>query len=376
MLHSAEKMQPVSAASHKCNLMEKKNLKRYLFKSSFRLYLFYMITSIMIISIYDSSNWSSIMVRALTVTLSSLVIFVINIGIIAFYKDPGQKSTGVKNTEKRIFATGFLCTFLLSILHYFISTLLIRWGIDLHLPKNLLVTGGAKTALILFCTSAIQYTFIYMIQMFVLSQHEKSNFELELLKLKSSNAETANQLLQQQIKPHFLFNALTTLKSLIRKKPDTAETYLVQLSDFLRASFVHTDTNSGLTPIAEELKICHNYMEMQKVRFGHALHYSVDPSLMHCAADLSIPTFSLQPLLENAIKHNIVTAENPLYIEIVKSEDWIKVSNNLQPKTSMNYSTGKGIANLKERYSIISGDQVKVERGENTFSVRIKILGS
>lgn len=354
--------------------MEKKKLKRYLFKSSFRLYLFYMITSIMIISIYDNSNWNSIMTRALTITILSLIVFVLNIEIIAFYKDPKQKDRNIKNVEKRIFGTGFLCTFLLSIIHYFVSITLMRWGIDLHLPNNMLEPGGGKTMLILFCTSAIQYTFIYLIQIFVLSQHEKSNFELELLKLKTANAETANQLLQQQIKPHFLFNALTTLKSLIRKKPDIAENYLVQLSDFLRASFVHTDASLGLTPVTEELKICHNYMEMQKVRFAQALHYRVDKSLLHCTPEQRIPTFSLQPLLENAIKHNIVTNEKPLYIEIVKKEDWITVSNNRQPKTSIKHSTGKGIANLRERYKIISGDPIDVAKQPTTFSVSIKIL--
>src|SRR5690606_28122927 len=120
--------------------------------------------------------------------------------------------------------------------------------------------------------------------------------------------------------------------------------------------------------------ICNNYMEMQKVRFGGALQYTVDPGLEVCGPEDRLPVFSLQPLLENALKHNIATLERPLHIAIKKEGDQITVSNNLQYKNSIEHSTGNGLSNLRERYKVISGDNVLVRQEEHLFSVSIKIL--
>ncbi len=354
--------------------MRPKLLKKYVIRNSFKLFLIYMLSSIMILSIYDNASWYSVLMRSISIGLLSFLIFYTNARIISYYKRSEGTEGRLKNLEKRIFGTGYLCTVVLFAIYHSILAYLAYRGVELHLPKTVKESGGWKMALFIAYVSLIQYTFIYLIQNFTLSQYEKGRIELELLQLKSSNAETVNQLLQQQIKPHFLFNALNTLKSLIKKKPELAEDYLIHLSDFLRASFSNTSADPGLASLTEELAICENYMEMQKVRFGAALHYQVDPELADYGPDYRLPVFSLQPLLENAIKHNVATVEMPLSISLKKDGNYITVTNNLQFKSSIEHSTGNGLTNLKERYRVISGDEILVTKDQNSFSVRIKIL--
>ncbi|MBS1736618.1 MAG: histidine kinase [Bacteroidetes bacterium] len=355
--------------------MNNKQLKRFLFRRSFRVFLFYLIASVMIISIYNEAPFLSLVFRAVTFAIVPIIVFILNIEIIFYYKKRANQNWNFRNWQGQIFGTGFLLTVMLFILHYFIVRLFIQWGVVIQLPENM--KGSIiKGIPIIVLSSLVQYSFIYIIQQAILLQKEQEMTEMEMLQLKNSNAETVNQLLQQQIKPHFLFNALTTLKSLIKKQPDTAQVYLVQLSEFLRASFASTGSNSGLASVKEELEICHNYMEMQKVRFGQALQYEVSEGVKNSSPNDRIPSFSLQPLLENAIKHNVSTNENPLLIQITREGNMITVSNNLQPKNSVLDSTGKGLSSLKERYRILSGDEVIVQDQGNRFSVSIKVLSA
>lgn len=219
--------------------------------------------------------------------------------------------------------------------------------------------------------ATVLYATVHFFHRFVILAHATKQSELEVVRLQTANAETTNQLLKQQIQPHFLFNALNTLKSLIKKQPDVADNYLVQLSDFLRASISghRTDTVS----IREELKLCENYMEMQKIRFGEALNYQVEIPATYFDS-YHIPFFSLQPLLENAIKHNELTKIHPLYIRIAIDGEYIVVSNNLRIKKNSEISTGNGLTNLRERYRILFQEEVKIEQTETDFLVFIKLI--
>src|SRR5690606_24457346 len=131
-----------------------------------------------------------------------------------------------------------IATILIFTVFHYIDAYLQSRGIVMIAPdKNILDRiKGWRAYVFLPYMSLIIYAFIFLIQNFILHQYEKNRIEMELLKLRSVNTETANQLLRQQIQPHFLFNALNVLKSLIKKYPQTAEAYLLRLSDFLRAS--------------------------------------------------------------------------------------------------------------------------------------------
>jgi two-component system LytT family sensor kinase len=214
-------------------------------------------------------------------------------------------------------------------------------------------------------------TVILVLQDLLITRERKDAIALENTRLRMKNMEAINQQLKQQIHPHFLFNSLSTLKSLMATSPGDAEDYLIRLSDFLRASI--SSHLSDTVQLGGELKLCIDYLEMQKLRFGQALEFTVDiPEAIK--ASCSLPAFSLQLLAENAIKHNILTKEAPLYINIAYSEGMIRVVNNRQNKESAEVSEGTGLSNLGERYRLLSGDEIRIETSPDKFSVSIKVL--
>ncbi|RZM24248.1 MAG: hypothetical protein EOO88_23465 [Pedobacter sp.] len=205
----------------------------------------------------------------------------------------------------------------------------------------------------------------------VLLRQRRLETELELSEIRAANVEATNLLLQQQIQPHFLFNALNILNSLYKRDYQTGHKYMLHLAGFLRSSI--SSTRQKLLTVADEIKICNDYIAMQKIRFNDALQFSikVDDSAQ---LDGCIPSFSLQPLLENAIKHNELTSENPLHIELYADNGYLFVTNNLLEKQTPAASTGQGLSNLIKRYRLLSGDEVVVEKSGQNFSVRLKIL--
>jgi two-component system LytT family sensor kinase len=181
-----------------------------------------------------------------------------------------------------------------------------------------------------FLSMVFNNLFVLFIIDIIVSRNREKIVENENAILRIKNLEAQQMQLRQQIQPHFLFNSLNTLKSLINNHPVDAEEYLVKLSSFLRYNLSANDQD--LILLSEELKIGKEYLEIQKVRFKEALKYDiyVDEKKMPY---VKIPVFAIQLLLENAIKHNILTIEDPLTIEIsLTSDNKIKVSNNLQER--------------------------------------------
>jgi hypothetical protein len=227
--------------------------------------------------------------------------------------------------------------------------------------------GFSPQILMAFALNSI----VLLILDLTLMRDKKSRIELENAELKIKNMEATNLQLKQQIHPHFLFNSLNTLKTLIKKKPDKAQDYVINLSDFLRASLYSNTLN--VVAVHEEIKTAINYLEMQAIRFDGALQYTIDvPDQVQQTG--FVPTFSILPLLENTFKHNTFTHEFPLSITITYQDGWINVSNNLRPKLIPEDSTGIGLNNLSERYRILSGDVVGISKTNEKFSVTIKVL--
>jgi LytS/YehU family sensor histidine kinase len=214
-------------------------------------------------------------------------------------------------------------------------------------------------------------TVILILLDLLLLREKKAKIEIENARLKQKNSEALYQQLKQQIHPHFLFNSLNTLKALINKSPDVAEDYLITLSDFLRRSV--SAGNENIVKIEDELKMCLDYLKMQKIRYGEALQFYTDVP-EEIAQTGFVPVFSLQMLSENAIKHNALTAETPLQIKMIYNEGSITVVNNIQPKLTTETTTGLGLINLAERYKILSGDEIRIHTTAEQFSVRIKVL--
>jgi len=214
-------------------------------------------------------------------------------------------------------------------------------------------------------------TLIMLLHNSVLLYEHKLYADLELSKLKAANAEATNLLLKQQIQPHFLFNALNTLKSLYHKDTNAADTYIVHMANFLRASiFRHA---SRISTLEDEVILLNDYLEMQRIRFGEALDCTIAlPE--ETLKSYYLPSFSLQPLLENAIKHNDFTREDPLRVQISQNDERLVICNNLRKKKVKGASANYGLANLAERYRLWSGDEIIIKEGDNSFSVSIKLL--
>lgn len=223
-----------------------------------------------------------------------------------------------------------------------------------------------------FMTAMILNTIVIAILELILLQHHKSQVDLENTQLKMSHLLARHQHLKHQLHPHFLFNSLNTLKSLIKKSPLEAEKYLLRLSGFLRSSLTRNDLD--IISLEDELQLCMDYMDMQKIRFGDAFHYTVDMAKATIES-VSVPAFSIQLLIENAIKHNALTKEYPLSIRIDYLNDgYIQVKNNKRLKNLHEPSASIGLKNLAERYKMISGDDIKIIESESEFIVQIQAL--
>lgn len=345
-----------------------RNILRYSFVFALTVSLITFLGSFM-----HEESWSSVIYRILSTFLLFYSFSLLNLCLLkGFYKKTPLKDSYVTINNKRHFTCGVFSTAVIFFGFHFLNIYLIEKGlISAAFVRSEMTRLGNWMYFFLFVISATIYAMVYFLHNFIILQDMNVKVDLENSQLRTVNAETVNQLLRQQIQPHFLFNALNVLKSLIRKYPDTAEEYLISLSDFLRASV--NQNKKVLVSLAEELKICHDYMEMQKIRFGNALNYEVNITDTESG---HLPVFSLQPLLENAIKHNELTTASPLRILISDTSGWVEVKNNLQPKRSLSESTGNGLSNLSERYRILSGDSVKIIENQEEFIVKIRLLNA
>lgn len=235
-----------------------------------------------------------------------------------------------------------------------------------------IINGSPLNFILLASFRASILNFIVLLWLyFIMNDYFKNQLELERSKLDKLKERAINQMLRQQVQPHFLFNALSSLKSLIKRDSQKAESYLLQLSEYLRSSFMTSD--DGLATVKQEIKLCEDYLSMQKIRFNDAISYSinVDEELYK---DL-LPIFSLQPLIDNAIKHNHYTLESPLHIDVLDQNGWIIVRNNVRPrKISQEENNNHGLNNLKERFSYYLKDSVIIKDAGCTFEVQVKII--
>jgi LytS/YehU family sensor histidine kinase len=200
-------------------------------------------------------------------------------------------------------------------------------------------------------------------------QDTQAALAVENAQLKFSNLETRYRLLKDQVNPHFLFNALGTAKSLMRRDTQLAEAYIVRLSDFLRASL---DAPHDSIPLRAELKHVRDYIALQQMRFRDALHYdcTIDPN----DAPARLPFFSLLTLVENAVKHNQLTADTPLSISVTRIGDKVRVTNNLQRKTSPSSSPHTGLDNLRARLHLLGHGDLLIEEDAQTYSATFQLL--
>ncbi|WP_417860434.1 histidine kinase [Winogradskyella sediminis] len=176
--------------------------------------------------------------------------------------------------------------------------------------------------------------------------------------------------LKNQLDPHFLFNSLNVLTSLIEENPENAQKFTTSLSKVYR--YVLEQKNKELVTVDEELKFARTYMSLLKMRFEDSIIFEIPDQASN--PESKVVPLSLQLLLENAVKHNMVTSSKPLHVKIYEDGNHLVVMNNLQLKQIVKKSSGVGLENIKQRYQLLSNKKVIINQREKDFAVAIPML--
>ncbi|UYZ59506.1 sensor histidine kinase [Hymenobacter latericus] len=193
-------------------------------------------------------------------------------------------------------------------------------------------------------------------------------------RLQKEMAQAEAETLRQQLDPHFMFNALNALTSLVEEEPKLAVRFIRQLSQVYR--YVLDARGRDVVPLRDELAFAQSYLFLQRIRYGEALQAEL-PDPESVSAHAVVPPLSLQLLIENALKHNVATAGQPLHlrIELDGAGQHLRVVNNLRPRRlAPGESMGIGLPNLQGRYRHLTKKQVQVQRTATEFAVTLPVL--
>jgi LytS/YehU family sensor histidine kinase len=205
--------------------------------------------------------------------------------------------------------------------------------------------------------------------MFALSRWKSTLVETE--KLRRENVQAQLDTLRSQVNPHFLFNSLNTLTSLVHDNPDLSVEFIQKLSRTYR--YVLEIRDRELITLGEEMECVHAYLFLLNTRFGDNLKVNI--SIPGEAEKLYLAPLSLQLLIENAIKHNVVSNRKPLQIFIeVKDGDTLVVRNNLQKKEQEQAGTRSGLENIRNRYALLVKREIEVKESAEEFTVTLPLI--
>lgn len=234
-------------------------------------------------------------------------------------------------------------------------------GISFPLQREhitLLLAFGFRVNLFLNCINAI---------VFYMNRTKKAQLEAE--QFKKISVEAQFEALRNQINPHFLFNSFNVLSTLVYKDPDTSAKFIGQLSHVYR--YLLYSQEKKIVLLQEEMEFIKAYLYLLEIRFSENLRVEID---QFDDRDLYIPPATLQMLIENAIKHNVVSRKTPLTISIRMEAGMLVISNNLQLKEIKEPSTRVGLQNIINRYLFLTKREVIVREEQDSFIVKIPLL--
>lgn len=258
--------------------------------------------------------------------------------------------------------------FILSQVNSIISALVGLFSVYLILGRELawnaehfklIVAFAFRVNLFLNCINAI-YFFL----------QKSKNAEVRAEQFKKDSIEARFEALRNQINPHFLFNCLNALSNLVYKDADTSARFIAQLSTVYR--YLLFSQERKIVSLQEELEFIDSYLYLLKIRFGENI--SIIKDITADTDKFHIAPATLQLLIENAIKHNVVSSKSPLRIKIASSNGLISVSNNLQEKQVKDPSSYVGLKNIVSRYEFLSTKAVEITKTENEFIVKIPLV--
>lgn len=265
-----------------------------------------------------------------------------------------------RKTPLKTFAVGMAATLaytvgIVFLIVQFFSTYL---GVDFGSSRNTIYSSVIITLII---------TLFMHGRSFLLSWREET---ISAEKLQREHMTAKYEALKSQVNPHFLFNSLNALTNLVHRDPDKAVTFIKQLSEVYR--YVLDTRDREVVSLAEEMAFLRSYIYLQQIRFGQKLRIDIG---VKPEEDRYVTPLALQMLIENAIKHNTISEEEPLDIAIHESDGYLVVQNSLQPKQTMREpSAGVGLDNIFRRYEVLSSKKVEVVDGGGRFTVRLPLL--
>jgi sensor histidine kinase YesM len=270
-------------------------------------------------------------------------------------------------SKKRIFI-GFISSFVLSLIVIFLLRLFEEVVINKQPLLQFIQNEKAANYLLSSIFTFVVLLIIHFIYIYKALQENKVKEQ----KIIAGTASAKFESLKNQIDPHFLFNSLNVLSSLIEENPENAQRFTTSLSKIYR--YVLEQKDKDLIPINEELDFAKTYMNLLKMRFENSLTYEISIDTELAIPEMKVVPLSLQLLLENTVKHNVVTENKPLHIKIYNKINYLCIENNLQKKENLNERQGVGLQNIINRYNIITKRKVMIEQTENAFIVQIPIL--
>jgi len=223
-------------------------------------------------------------------------------------------------------------------------------------PKNYVISTAIAMVVSMF---------FHLIYFYKKSQENKVKEQ----KIIAGTASAKFESLKNQIDPHFLFNSLNVLSSLIEENPDNAQRFTSSLSKVYR--YVLEQKDKDLVSVEEELSFAKTYMNLLKMRFENSVFYEVAETQN---PEAKVVPLSLQLLLENTVKHNIASESKPLNIRIYEKGDYLVIENDYQKKDVLQDRKGVGLQNIVDRYSIITNKKVRIEQTAEHFRVEIPML--
>ncbi len=203
---------------------------------------------------------------------------------------------------------------------------------------------------------------------FLLNKWRYSLAELE--RYKKENVEFRFETLINQVNPHFLFNSLNTLSSLVYQNQDTAAKYIRELSKVYR--YVLENKENEPVRLQNDLEFLKAYVYLFELRFSNMISFNFE--IDEKKLNWYIPPMTIQLLIENAVKHNIISKKKHLQIKIFTENDYLCVTNNLQKKAQKPYSSGMGLSNIRSRYAYFSDKEVIITENESEFMVKIPLI--
>ena len=306
--------------------------------------------------------WQRKIEEVLIVFVVALFLTIINL----YYEEYiSNRFSWEKEPRKRLII-GSLGSIIVTVLAYALARLIL---FTLYFGNSLdqFLQNESRTEYLFFAIIAIVISLVIHSFYFYKASQENKVKEQKII---ADTASAKFDALKNQLDPHFLFNSLNVLTSLIEENPDQAQKFTTSLSKVYR--YVLEQKNKDLVAVDEELKFARTYVRLLKMRFEDSMVVDIPENCSDPEA--KIVPLSLQLLLENAVKHNVVSERKPLHLSVHEEGEMLVVKNNLQAKQVVKKSSGVGLTNIQQRYGILTDRKVIIQKSESAFSVKLPML--